>query len=48
MTRLAEVLADPDSENDADELIEAFGDVEANRLAVAEQLKALLAVDTLG
>ena len=38
LTRLATALAEPASDDNADDLIELFGDVEANRADVAKQL----------
>ena len=45
LTRLATVLGNPDSETDADDLIEIFGDVEANRESVSRQLTDWLKSD---
>ena len=45
LTRLTAILGNPDSETDADDLIEIFGDVEANRVAVSRQLDQWLKSD---
>ena len=46
LTRLAAVLGNAGAETDADDLIEVFGDVEANRVAVSRQLTQWLESDT--
>lgn len=46
LTRLATVLGNPGAETDADDLIEVFGDVEANRVVVSRQLAQWLESDT--
>jgi len=43
--QLASLLTNPEAENDADALIEAFGNIEANRLAVGGALLELLEED---
>ena len=45
LTRLATVLGNPEAANDADDLIEIFGDVEANRVMVSRQLAQWLESD---
>ena len=38
LARLTTILGNPDADTDADDLIEVFGDIEANRVAVSRQL----------
>ena len=45
LTRLAIVLGDPEADTDADDLIEVFGEVEANRAAISRQLAEWLEFD---
>ena len=45
LTRLATVLGNPEEETDADDLIEIFGDVEANRVMLSRQLAQWLESD---
>ena len=42
LRRLAEVLSAPPSDHNSDELIEVFGDIEANRQSAADLLAQLL------
>ena len=46
LTRLARALAESESDDNADDLIEIFGDIEANRAGVAKQLTEWLEADT--
>ena len=45
LTRLATILGNPDVDTDADDLIEIFGDIEANRVSVSRQLSQWLESD---
>lgn len=46
LTRLATILGNPDADTDADDLIEVFGDLESNRVAVSQQLAHWLESDS--
>ena len=46
LTRLTAVLSNPETDTNADDLIEVFGEVEANRDAISRQLTAWLESDS--